>query len=88
MHSSAAFFAILGTAICALVGVPWLGMAGGATVLAVLSIIEHREYRSRFSAAGMADVYWAFSWSNFGTSVVAACAASGLGMVMRLVAFA
>jgi len=88
MHSPTAFFAILGTAICALVGVPWFGLIAGVSVLALLTMAEHREYRSRFAAVGMSDVYRAFAWSNVGTSLGAACAASGLGMAVRLIAFA
>ena len=88
MHSPTAFLAVLGTAICALVGVPWFGLIAGASVLALLSITEHREYRSRFAEVGMVDAYRAFAWSNVGTSVVAAGAASGLGMLVRTVAFA
>ena len=88
MHSPMAFFAIFGTAVCALLGLPWLGLVVGAAVLALLSMTEHRDYRSRFAAVGMADVYRAFAWSNVGTSIVAAGAASGMGMVVRLVAFA
>lgn len=88
MCSMMAYLAILGTAVSALFGAPWLGLVAGAVVLSTISIIEHFHLRARFSAAGMSEIYQSFALSNLGTSAVAATAAYALGSAVRLVAFA
>jgi hypothetical protein len=82
-----AYLTILGTAVSALFGAPWLGLFAGAAMLSAISIIEHFHLHARFSAAGMADIYQSFTLSNVGTSLVAATAAYVLGSAVRLVAF-
>ena len=87
MCSMIAYLTILGTAICALFGAPWLALVAGAVMLSAVSIVEHYHLRARFSAVGMSDLYTSFSMSNLSTSLVAATSAFALGSVVRMIAF-
>lgn len=88
MCALTAYLAILGTAIAGLFGASWLALVVGSALLTLVSLIEHRNWRTRFVAAGLADVYQSFALSNLGTSCVASTAAYGLGLSVRFLALA
>ena len=86
MCAVVSFIAILGTSIGALFGQSLLALIFGTIVLATTSFVEHYHYRSRFTSAGLSDVYRSFTLANVGTSFVAAAAAFGMGSAVRLIA--
>lgn len=84
MLGTVAYMAILGTAIGGLLAIHWSILLPAAFALFLISLFEHRQYRARFAAVGLADVFQTFAMSNIGTSLVASAAAYALGRAVGL----
>ena len=88
MTQTIAFLVILATSVAALFGVHWTICVASGLILALISLYEHRQYRARFAAVGMTEVFQSFAFSNAGVGLVAATLAFGLGTSVRFFVFA
>ena len=84
MLGALAYMAILAVSITGLFGIHWSALLLGACALTLISLLEHRQYRARFAAVGMSDVFQTFAMSNAGTSLIAATAAYVLGRAVGM----
>jgi hypothetical protein len=84
MLGTVAYITILGTAIGGLFAIHWAILLPAACALSLISLYEHRQYRARFAAVGLADVFQTFAMANVGTSLVASAAAYALGRAVGL----
>lgn len=86
MLGSVTYLVILAMSVAGLLGSPLTVAAIGASILAAISLFEHRRYMQRFAAVQMSDVITTFALSNVAVSIVSSVAAFALGAALRFVA--
>jgi hypothetical protein len=85
MTNLIAYCSLLAVGLGGYFGWPWFLLLASATVLAVIAILEQRQYRPRLAAIGMSDFLQTTAMASAAHALLASFAAYVVGLLVKSV---